>query len=83
MEYVTVRALLGRALQRDASQHGIPGMKAPFLASAACKVSPCVALVLVASPGLQDLVLIDRAQFPKSDVPKLRLSNGEVLQKLA
>ena len=69
MEYVTVRTLLGRALQRDASQYGILGVKAPFLASAACKASPCVALVLVASSGLQDLVLIDRAQFPKSDGP--------------
>ena len=51
--------------------------------SCLCKVAPHVALVLVASPGLQDLVLIDGAQFPKSDGPKLRLSNGEVLQKLA
>ena len=69
-------APLRRALQRDTSQHGI-------LASAACKVAPHVALVLMASPGLQDLVLIDRAQFPKSDGPKLRLFDGEVLQKLA
>ena len=71
MEYGTVRAPLRRALQRDTSQHGILGVKAPLLASAACKVAP-----LVASPGLQDLVLIDRAQFPKSDGPKLRLSDG-------
>ena len=83
MEYGTVRALLRRALQRDTSQHGILGVDAPFLASAACKVAPHVALVLVASPGLQDLVLIDGAQFPKSDGSKLRLSDGEVLQKLA
>ena len=83
MEYGTVRAPLRRALQRDTSQHGILGVNAPFLASAACKVAPHVVLVLVASPGLQDLVLIDRAQFPTSDGPKLRLSDGEVLQKLA
>ena len=75
MEYGTVRAPLNRALQRDTSQHGILGVKAPLLASAACKVAP--------HPGLQDLVLIDRAQIPKSDGPKLRLSDGEVLQKLA
>ena len=75
MEYGTVRAPLRRALQRDTSQHGILGVNAPFLASAACKVAPHVAPVLVASPGLP--------QFPKSDGPKLRLSDGEVLQKLA
>ena len=52
------------------SQHGILGVKAPLLASAACKVAPHVVLVLVASPGLQDLVLIDRERSsPKAMAP--------------
>ena len=83
MEYGTARAPLRRALQRDTSQHDILGVKAPLLASAARKVARHVVLVLVASPGLQDLVLIDRSQFPKSEGPKLRLCDGEGLQKLA
>ena len=61
------------------SRPATPGAAARHLSAWA----PHVVLVLVASPGLQDLVLIDGAQFPKSDGPKLRLSDGEVLQKLA
>ena len=54
-------APLSRALQRDASQHRKLGVKAPLFASAACEVAPHVMLILVASPGFEDFVLIDGA----------------------
>ena len=58
---VYICAPLSRALQRDASQHRKLGVKAPLFASAACEVAPHVMLILVASPGFEDFVLIDGA----------------------